>query len=182
MELDFAGKKLIVIGGRRRIGKVVGLFVLSNGGSAVLVGRHGAKTREAVLELGSRGEVSGWAVDITSGAGRASLIGHLQAKHADASLLVNAAGVFAPKPFLDHTEPDYDRYLEINRALFFITQCVAKNMVAGKRGGSIVNIGSMWARQAGQATPSSAYSLTKTGLHALSHHLALGIANSRLRV
>ena len=182
MELNFAGKKLIVIGGTSGIGKAVASLVLSNGGSALLVGRREAKTREAVQELGSCGEVSGWSVDITSNAGRATLIDHLHAKHADATLLVNAAGVFAPKPFLDHTEPDYDRYLEINRALFFITQCVAKNMVAGKRGGSIVNIGSMWARQAVQATPSSAYSMAKAGLHALTQHLALELATAGIRV
>jgi len=182
MELNFARKKLIVIGGTSGIGKAVASLVLSNGGSALLVGRREAKTREAVQELGSCGEVSGWSVDITSGAGRASLIDHLHAKHADATLLVNAAGVFAPKPFLEHTEADYDRYLEINRALFFITQCAAKNMVAGKRGGSIVNIGSMWARQAVQATPSSAYSMAKAGLHALTQHLALELANAGIRV
>lgn len=182
MELDFAGKKLIVIGGTSGIGKAVASLVLSKGGSAVLVGRREAKTREAMVELGSRGRVSGWTVDITSGAGRASLIGHVNENHPDATLLVNAAGVFAPRSFLEHTEADYDRYLEINRALFFITQCVAKNMVAGGRGGSIVNIGSMWARQAVQATPSSAYSMAKAGLHALTQHLALELASAGIRV
>ena len=106
MELDFAGKKLIVIGGTSGIGKAVASLVLGNGGSALLVGRREAKTREAIRELRSRGEVSGWTVDITSGAGRAALIDHLNAEHTDATLLVNAAGVFAPKPFLEHTEPD----------------------------------------------------------------------------
>ncbi len=182
MELDFAGKKLIVIGGTSGIGKAVASLVLGNGGSALLVGRREAKTREVIRELRSRGEVSGWTVDITSGAGRAALIDHLNAEHTDATLLVNAAGVFAPKPFLEHTEPDYDRYLDINRALFFITQCVAKNMVAGNRGGSIVNIGSMWARQAVQATPSSAYSMAKAGLHAFTQHLALELAKAGIRV
>ena len=180
--MDFAGKKLVVIGGTSGIGKAVASLVLSSGGSALLIGRREAKTKEALLELDSRGEVSGWTVDITSGAGRAGLIDHLQARHADATLLVNAAGVFAPKPFLEHTESDYDRYLEINRALFFITQRVAKNMVAGKRGGSIVNIGSMWARQAVQTTPSSAYSMAKAGLHALTQHLALELAGAGIRV
>src|SRR5260370_11534922 len=146
MELNFAGKKLIVIGGTSGIGKAVASLVLSNGGSAVLVGRRETKTRDAILELRPRGEVCGWTGDITSGAGRASLSDHLHAKHADATLLVNAAGGFAPKPFLEHTEPDYDRYLEINRALFFITQCVAKNMVSGKRGGSTLEIRSTSAR------------------------------------
>ena len=45
-------------------------------------------------------------------------------------------------------------------------------MVQGGCGGSIVNIGSMWAHQAIGATPSSAYSLAKGGLHALTRNLA----------
>lgn len=65
--------------------------------------------------------------------------------------LVNAAGYFKPTPFLEHTEQDYDQYLDLNRAIFFITQAVAKNM-AKNGGGSIVNIGSMWAQQAIKAT------------------------------
>jgi NAD(P)-dependent dehydrogenase (short-subunit alcohol dehydrogenase family) len=63
-------------------------------------------------------------------------------------LLVNAAGVFFPKPFLDHTEADYDRYLEIDRGMFFVTQRFVANLVEKDRPGAIVNIGSMWAQQA----------------------------------
>ena len=62
MELNFAGKKLIVIGGTSGIGKAVASLVLSNGGSAVLVGRRETKTRDAILELRPRGEVCGWTV------------------------------------------------------------------------------------------------------------------------
>ena len=64
--------------------------------------------------------------------------------------LVNAAGYFAPKAFLDQTRADYRQYLDINEALFLATQAVAKNMKA-HGGGSIVNIGSMWAKQAVKA-------------------------------
>lgn len=49
-------------------------------------------------------------------------------------------------------------------------------------GRSIVNIGSMWARQAIQATPSSAYSMAKAGLHALTQHLAMELAPAKIRV
>lgn len=42
-----------------------------------------------------------------------------------------------------------------------------RNMVEADIKGAIVNIGSMWARQAIGATPSSAYSMAKAGLHAL---------------
>jgi NAD(P)-dependent dehydrogenase (short-subunit alcohol dehydrogenase family) len=55
-------------------------------------------------------------------------------------------------------------------------------MVAGGRGGSIVNVGSMWAHQAIAATPASAYSLAKAGLHALTRNLAMELAPHRIRV
>jgi NAD(P)-dependent dehydrogenase (short-subunit alcohol dehydrogenase family) len=90
--------------------------------------------------------------------------------------------VFAPKPFLEHTAADYDSYADLNKATFLITQTVAQNMVNGGRGGAIVNIGSMWAKQAIGATPSSAYSMAKAGLHALTQHLALELAAHQIRV
>jgi NAD(P)-dependent dehydrogenase (short-subunit alcohol dehydrogenase family) len=49
-------------------------------------------------------------------------------------------------------------------------------------GGSIVNIGSMWAKQAIKATPSSAYSMAKAGLHSLTQHLAMELADFKIRV
>jgi NAD(P)-dependent dehydrogenase (short-subunit alcohol dehydrogenase family) len=49
-------------------------------------------------------------------------------------------------------------------------------------GGSIVNIGSMWAKQAIKATPSSAYSMAKAGLHALTQHMAMELAEFNIRV
>ena len=49
-------------------------------------------------------------------------------------------------------------------------------------GGSIVIIGSMWAKQAIKATPSSAYSMAKAGLHSLTQHLAMELAGDGIRV
>jgi len=95
--------------------------------------------------------------------------------------LVNAAGVFSPKPFLEHTDNDYDAYMELNRGMFFLTQQAVRNMVANG-GGAIVNIGSMWAHQAIKATPSSAYSMAKAGLHSLTQHLAMELAEKNIRV
>ncbi|MPY47584.1 SDR family NAD(P)-dependent oxidoreductase [Streptomyces acidicola] len=106
----------------------------------------------------------------------------LNDEHADAGLLVNAAGVFAPKRFLEHTAEDYDRYQALNRAFFFITQTVTGNMITRGTKGSVVNIGSMWAHQAIAATPSSAYSMAKAGLHSLTQHLAMELAPNGIRV
>src|SRR4029078_769630 len=102
--------------------------------------------------------------------------------HSDATLLVNAAGFFIPKPFLEYDPQVYDSYMELNYALFFLTQTVVKGMIARGEGGSIVNIGSMWAHQAIGLTPSSAYSMAKAGLHALTHNLAIELAGHRIRV
>ncbi|MCI3245024.1 SDR family NAD(P)-dependent oxidoreductase, partial [Streptomyces spinosisporus] len=47
---------------------------------------------------------------------------------------------------------------------------------------AIVNVGSMWAHQALGVTPSSAYSMAKAGLHALTHNLAIELAGEGIRV
>lgn len=54
--------------------------------------------------------------------------------------------------------------------------------MAENGGGAIVNIGSMWAKQAIKATPSSAYSMAKAGLHALTQHMAMELADANIRV
>jgi NAD(P)-dependent dehydrogenase (short-subunit alcohol dehydrogenase family) len=72
--------------------------------------------------------------------------------------------------------------MELNYALFFLTQTVVEGMVARAAGGSIVNIGSMWAHQAIGLTPSSGHSMQKAGLHALTHNLAIELAGHKIRV
>jgi NAD(P)-dependent dehydrogenase (short-subunit alcohol dehydrogenase family) len=120
--------------------------------------------------------------DIADSAALARLRGRNDAEFAHIGLLVNAAGVFAPKPFLEHGIDDFERYHALNRGLFFLTQTVAANMVKAGRPGAIVNVGSMWAKQAVAATPSSAYSMAKAGLHALTQHLAMELAGKGIRV
>ncbi|MGK7890713.1 MAG: SDR family NAD(P)-dependent oxidoreductase [Leptolyngbyaceae cyanobacterium] len=182
MTQQFQGQKLIVIGGTSGIGKSVAQLVLQGGGSVVLVGRRVEKLQAAVESLQAYGSVVGEQADITNPEERRALSDRLTAKHTDATLLVNAAGVFLPKAFLEHTEADYDLYLDLNKATFFLTQTVAQNMVENGHGGAIVNVGSMWAKQAVQATPSSAYSMAKAGLHSLTQHLAMELANKNIRV
>jgi NAD(P)-dependent dehydrogenase (short-subunit alcohol dehydrogenase family) len=179
---EFAGRKLIVVGGTSGIGKMVAQLFLERGGSAVVIGRRDDRIAAAVEELGHFGVVAGERADLTKTSEVDALRSRLDSEHVDAYHLVNAAGIFVPKAFLEHTIEDYDRYLSINRSLFFVTQTVARNMVAGKTGGSIVNIGSMWAKQAVAATPSSAYSMAKAGLHSLTQHLAMELSGAGIRV
>lgn len=180
---SFDGSKLIVIGGSSGMGYATAARVAAAGGEVVVVGRDETKLAAAVRTLTEQGgRIHGIAADLNDRAAVDALRSQLTAEHSDATLLMNAAGVFAPKPFLEHTPADYDRYLELNRATFFITQTVTANMVAAERPGAIVNLGSMWAHQAVAATPSSAYSMAKAGLHSLTQHLGMELAAHNIRV
>jgi NAD(P)-dependent dehydrogenase (short-subunit alcohol dehydrogenase family) len=178
----FAGKKLVVVGGSSGMGRQTAADVVAAGGSAVIIADDADKVTDTVKELSKVGQAYGITADLTNRMAVDSVAHQLATDHPDATLLVNSAGLFLPKPFLDHTGEDYDAYQELNRAIYFITQTVARGMVARGEGGSIVNIGSMWAHEAIGATPSSAYSLAKGGLHALTHNLALELAPHQIRV
>lgn len=182
MSNQFKGRKLLVVGGTSGMGLQTAKMVLAEGGSVVVVGNRADKAEAARMELAEVGQVAAITADLSSQEGLAGLLAALDEQHPDIDLLVNAAGVFFPKPFLEHQDADYEQYMSLNKAVFFITQKVVANMVAADRAGAIVNIGSMWARQAIAATPSSAYSMAKAGLHSLTQHLAMELASKRIRV
>ena len=182
MSNQFKGKKLLVVGGTSGMGLETARMVVAQGGSAVLVGHRADKAEEARQALAAIGSVTVLVADLSSQDGLQKLIDAIGTEHADIDLLVNAAGVFFPKPFLEHQDVDYDQYMKLNKAFFFITQKVAAGLIAAGRPGAIVNIGSMWGKQAIAATPSSAYSMAKAGLHSLTQHLAMELASSGIRV
>jgi NAD(P)-dependent dehydrogenase (short-subunit alcohol dehydrogenase family) len=182
MPHHFKGHKLVAVGGSSGMGRDSAADVVAGGGSAVIVGRDQARVDETVATLSKDGEAWGIIADLADRQQVARVQQQLAADHADATLLVNAAGFFIPKPFLEHDGSFYDSYLELDRAIFFLTQTVVRGMVEQGRGGAIVNIGSMWAHQAIAATPSSAYSVAKAGLHALTHNLAIELAPYKIRV
>lgn len=182
MNALFAGKKLLVVGGTSGMGFETAKLILQGGGSVVLVGNRADKAEQARQTLAALGDVAVIVADLMSEAGMQQVMARLNAEHKDISLLVNAAGVFFPKPFIEHEVEDYEQYMSLNRATFFITREVVRNMLADNINGAIVNIGSMWAQQAVGATPSSAYSMAKAGLHALTKNLAIELGAHGIRV
>lgn len=170
---QFSGKTALVLGGTSGIGLATTQALLAGGATVHVVGRSASKMADAsnlvkhVIDITDRSEVRELM----------KTIGGLD----NLDYQVNASGIFGPKPFLEHTVSDYDSYLDLNRGFYFITQAAAKKM-KDTGGGSIVNVGSMWARQAVKATPSTAYSMQKAGLHSLTQHLAMELADFNIRV
>lgn len=166
-------KTALIIGGTSGIGKATAENLLAQGHDVHIVGRSTDKVSEQAgltkhkVDITNQYEVNEFVAKIN---GWSTL-----------DYLVNASGIFGPKPFLDHTLEDYNSYLDLNRGFFFLTQAAAKKMKATE-GGSIVNVGSMWAKQAVKATPSSAYSMQKAGLHSMTQHLAMELAEDKIRV
>ena len=171
----------LIIGGSTGMGKASARKLLERGVAVHLVARNTERLTQTADELRAFGEVQTTGVDLYDRDQVRTFVTSIKESSDHFKYLVNGAGYFFPKPFLEHDEDDFDRYHDLNRATFFITQAVAENMKQ-HGGGSIVNIGSMWAKQAVAATPSSAYSMAKSGLHSLTQHLAMELSAHGIRV
>lgn len=171
----------LILGGTSGIGLAVARQLAQTGTRVVVVGRQPDKLAAAVAQLQATGATAaGRVLDLHDRDQVRAFATELAAEPAF-DYLVNAAGIFRPQPFWEHTEADYDAYQELNRATFLLTQAAVRPMMA-RRAGVVVNVGSMWAHQAVLATPSSAYSMAKAGLHAFTQHLAMELGSYGIRV
>ncbi|MEM7711195.1 MAG: SDR family oxidoreductase [Pseudomonadota bacterium] len=173
----------LIVGGSSGMGLAIARSLVNEGDDVLILAHDQKKLDAAAAELnGIRdGSAETISADLYETDSVAGVVKKIDGESRHIAKLVNAAGVFAPKPFLENTVADYDKYHDLNRATFLITQAAARNMVQHK-GGSILNIGSMWARQAIKATPSAAYSMAKAGIHSMTQHLAMELGEYNIRV
>jgi NAD(P)-dependent dehydrogenase (short-subunit alcohol dehydrogenase family) len=176
-------KNALINGGSTGMGLDTAKRLGTRGVAVTITGRDRAKLDKAAIAIQQAGSprVTSKAVDLYD---RAQVNGFARELSTGTAFdyLVNSAGYFFPTPFLKHTRENFHQYHDINESLFFLTQAVAQRMVDQHLKGSIVNIGSMWAKQAIKATPSSAYSMAKAGLHSLTQHLAMELSEHGIRV
>ena len=183
--MQFKGRKLLVVGGTSGIGLETARMVAEQGGSVVIVGNRAEKAEAARKELAAlvgENKVVAYSADLTDFASVKGLIEKLAAEHKDIDLMVNSAGIYYPKAFVEHSLEDYDNFLNLNRAIFFLTRHVAAELVAQKKHGSIVNVTAAAARQAVEGVPASAYSMAKIGLDTLARHAGAELAEHGIRV
>lgn len=180
--MRFEGKVIAITGGGSGIGKETAARFVAEGASVAINGRDLGKLQAAAKEIDPDGrKVIVSSGDIADPATGAALVEAAVSRFGRLDVLVNNAGVFNPKPFLELTEADYDWYLDtILKGKFFTAQAAAKAMK--EKGGAIVQTGSMWAIQAVGATPSAAYSAANAGVHAMVRNLAIELAPYKIRI
>lgn len=171
----------LIVGGSSGIGKASAKKLLLAGDEVIITGRDLTKLLATQQELSLFGKIEVYQIDMYNQDEITKFAEYIDNFPGKITKLINAAGYFSPKPFTEHDTKDYDTYMLLNKAFFFMTQAVANHMCKNKSG-SIVNIGSMWAQQAIKATPSSAYSMAKAGLHTFTQHLAMELAEYGIRV
>lgn len=181
--MRFEDRVAAVTGRGSGIGKEVARRLVAEGARVVINGRDAAKLDGAAREIDPSGaRVATLAGDVGDPRTGRAIVDLAEQRFGGLDLLVNNAGVFRPKPFVDLTEDEYDWFLDtILKGKFFTAQAAAKAMVR-RGGGAIVHTGSLWAIQAVGATPSAAYSAANAGVHALVRNLAIELAPHRIRI
>ena len=96
--------------------------------------------------------------------------------------LVNNAGIFIPKPFVDYTGDDFVTMLSVNLAGFFYISQKAASRMLEQKSGHIVNITAVLAEQPLKVVPAALAALTKGGLNAVTRSLAIEYATQGVRV
>lgn len=96
--------------------------------------------------------------------------------------VVNNAGIFIAKPFVEYTDEDYDAITGVNlRGFFDVSRAAVAQMLRQGDGGHLVSISTTLVEHANSAVPSALASLTKGGLNAATRALAVEYATRGIR-
>lgn len=170
---DLTGKKALVTGAGRGIGKAVALGLARAGADIGLVARTESEIDAVagqVKEIGRQAVVA--AADLTVTADIPELVSGLAADLGGIDILVNNAGTNIPQDSVDVTEEAWDRVMAINlKSSFFMAQAVGKVMIEHGRGGRIINITSQTGSVA--LIKRAAYCASKAGLNLVTKVLAM---------
>ncbi len=173
---------VLITGASSGIGLDVARGFLGKGSHVVLNARDLAKLTAAANALGDASRIAVVQGDIGDKATGENMVKVAVERFGSVDVLVNNAGIFGLKPFLENTEEDLDRYIHINlKGTYFVTQAAVRHMQK-QGGGTIVNIGTVLIMHAAAGLPASAALMTKGGVHALTTNLASELAADNIRV
>lgn len=176
-------KTVLVTGAYGGIGLDIARGFLEQGHRVVLGGRSEEKLKAAVNKLGQPSCSVFVAGDVGVRSTGERLVTAGVEHFGSIDVLVNNAGIFYPKPFLDSTEEDLEAFFHTNlKGTYLTTQAAVRQMVEQGTGGAIINIGTVLVDHAITGFPPSAAMTSKGGIHALTVSLSAELAPYNIRV
>jgi 3-oxoacyl-[acyl-carrier protein] reductase len=172
----------IVTGAGRNIGEEVSKLFAKEGAKIAVVDLdkvRGQRTVDTVKAAG--GDAALFVADVSKGPDVAALVKNVVGHFGHVDILVNNVAISDNKSLLDITEEDWDRVMTVSlKSQFLMSQAVARQMIAQKTGGRIVNVGSTsgW-----QGRPrATAYSAAKAAIANFTRTIAVQLAPHNIRV
>jgi NAD(P)-dependent dehydrogenase (short-subunit alcohol dehydrogenase family) len=172
----------VITGGGGGIGRAIALACAEAGADIVIgdiVPERCEETATRVRELGCR--ALALPTDVSDTAQVQALVDGAQRQFGRLDILVNNAGGVGPKAFLDQSERSWRRLIDLNFiSMLAATSAAAPLMIAGGRGGAIINVASI---EASRAAPGFAvYAACKAGMLNFTRTMALELADHGIRV
>jgi 3-oxoacyl-[acyl-carrier protein] reductase len=177
-------KTAIVTGARRGMGRAIALAMAREGANVVVSDISQEDCQKVVDEIEKLGR-KGLALkcDVSSSNDVENMVKRTVAEFGRVDILVNNAGILTFKPFLELTDEDWDRTLNVNLKGQFLCARAAARVMAKNKWGRIINIASISSGGCGIAFPLIAhYTASKGGVVALTEALALELTSQGINV
>ena len=173
-----ADKTVIITGASQGIGAGLASGFLGRGYNVLATSRRVSQS----AEIGASDRLARVDGDIAEPETAKTVIETALARFGSIDALVNNAGIFFTKPFIDYTIEDYRRLAATNLEGFLhLTQRVVRQMLAQKSGGSIVSITTPLVDHPIAGVNASVAMLTKGGIEAMSKNIAMEYASEQIR-
>jgi NAD(P)-dependent dehydrogenase (short-subunit alcohol dehydrogenase family) len=173
-----ADKTVIITGASQGIGAGLANRFLERGYNVVATSRRVGQS----AEIGASDRLACVDGDIAEPETAKAVVETALARFGSIDALINNAGIFFTKPFIDYTIEDYRRLAATNLEGFLhLTQRVVRQMLAQKSGGSIVSITTPMVSHPIAGVNASVAMLTKGGIEAMSKNIAMEYAKERIR-
>ena len=171
----------IVTGASTGLGKAITKIFLDDGINVVMNSVNEGRLRATYEDLGAPANAITVAGDVADRDTGARLVAAAVEKFGGIDIVVNNAGIFSAKPFLDVEEADLDRFFAVNfKGTYFTTQAAIPEL-RRRGGGSVINIGTVLVDHAIGGFPASAGVASKAALHSLTIQLAAEFGKDNIR-
>jgi NAD(P)-dependent dehydrogenase (short-subunit alcohol dehydrogenase family) len=175
-------KTVVITGASSGIGLALTEAYLKRGYNVVGNARTAERLQAAAEKLGKPDNFLAVAGDIGQAGTATKLFEQAVARFGKVDILINNAGIFIPKPFVEYTQEDLESQIDTNlKGFFYTTQAAARHMSANKSG-HIVSISAAIAMQPNINTPASIPVLLKGGINQATRALALELAQYNIKV